>query len=569
MWKLHICRFAICLAIANSAPAQDTPAEPVDIKGAVVNSLTGEPIAGASVVLAPGFDVPKISSAADVEKFRTKVQELVKQPRRTELSATTDEAGKFTFHTVAGVGWSLSVSHSNYRAPQSDNDIAHFQGPPTLKPEPVVVKLDPLGVVEGKVLNEDGEPLPGVTAELIKIEILDGRRNLRRYASKTTDDLGAYRLWYISPGSYYLRVAGTAPLAQSGVAYGPLYYPSSPDLEGAQLVRVGPGETVHAELNVAGRSAFHIRGRFADTISGRPVSLRLLRGDEEIPKRFTTNSSAGTFDMFDVTAGSYTLQASSFLATESLFGETQVTVRDGDLDGVVLNLVPGISVAGSVDVMVNQPLVMLTATHMNPRHLPPGLSPKSATTTDRDGRFMLPNLWPGHYVVKAQIRSGGNYVRSITSGSVDVMANGLTINSGAATVEPIRVQYGDDVGSTVIPKISETVPDADLIVVALLPKSGNPEDLTIIRMPAMAMPKMANLPAAMQTPDLSKAMATFTFPSLAPGDYTVYAWRNGQQLEYRNPAVLAALSAYGVAVTVAAGDSKEVMLKVIPKADSR
>ena len=58
-----------------------------------------------------------------------------------------------------------------------------------------------------------------------------------------------------------------------------------------------------------------------------------------------------------------------------------------------------------------------------------------------------------------------------------------------------------------------------------------------------------------------------TVHGLAPGDYLIYAWRDTQQVEYRNPAVLAALSTYAVAVTLAAGDAKEIIIKVIPNPD--
>src|SRR5207244_5023992 len=59
----------------------------------------------------------------------------------------------------------------------------------------VSVKLIPLGAVEGRVLNEDGEPLPGVSVALVQISIQDGRRITREATSKNTDDRGEYRLW--------------------------------------------------------------------------------------------------------------------------------------------------------------------------------------------------------------------------------------------------------------------------------------------------------------------------------------------------------------------------------------
>ena len=65
---------------------------------------------------------------------------------------------------------------------------------------------------------------------------------------------------------------------------------------------------------------------------------------------------------------------------------------------------------------------------------------------------------------------------------------------------------------------------------------------------------------------LGRAMPA-TFTGLAPGDYLIYAWRDSQQIEYANPAFLETLSRHAVTVTVAAGDAKEVTLKLIPKED--
>ena len=246
MAKLAACLIAVVSALAMAAFAQESPDpsasdKSVEIAGTVVNSATGQPIAGASVVLKAG---------GQPQRFTVDSNSPEPQPLRQlgERQAVTDEGGRFTFQTVLGYGWSVNVSRRGYRAPGGTQGIATVRGVGTAKPDSLTVKMDPLAAVEGKLVNEDGEPLPSITVELWKIELRDGRRDLRRYATTTTDDLGAYRLWDLSPGSYYLKVAGrritslaaadTPQPSQFSEAYGPLYYPSSADMQGAQVIRL-------------------------------------------------------------------------------------------------------------------------------------------------------------------------------------------------------------------------------------------------------------------------------------------------------------------------------------------
>ena len=99
----------------------------------------------------------------------------------------------------------------------------------------------------------------------------------------TSDDLGEFRLFGISPGQYYLsanasnRVAGPPPDTGEPPTYATTYFPSATDPAEAQRVSIGIGETMsdvdrrpgaHAQGSGHGN-----RGRFAgpaDDGSGPP-----------------------------------------------------------------------------------------------------------------------------------------------------------------------------------------------------------------------------------------------------------------------------------------------------------
>ena len=576
MWKLATCRVVVGLATV-CALAQEPASELVEVKGTVVNSVTGQPISGASVLLTAGIVITKPmiealsrSAQQNLEHLKSGNLERVQVPPglqkpRDEFVTLTDEAGKFSFSGALGVAWSLGVSHRNYRAPNSDQDIAHFRDIGQSKPDSLTIKLDPLAVIEGKVTNEDGEPVPHMPVELFKIEIKDGRRTSRRHDARNTDDQGAYRLWSLSPGAYYLKVSGTPAASQSGVDYGPVYYPSSPDMEGAKMIRLAPGETLHADFSVTGRTAYRVKGTFLTPIADRRISVRLLRGDDETTNHFNVATSTNSFDTRDVTPGVYTLQAYAFAPRGTLFGETQITVGDADLSGVSIDLLPPISVSGTADPPHQEGSLQLTATHSNPRRLPPGLMPTSKASINQEGKFSLDNLWPGHY--DFEVRRNGfpkAYIRSFTAGSIDLLAIGLTITSGAP--EPIKIQLSEG-AAAINAKLAEIVPDAEMVFVALQPKSGAAGQLTIVQISASVVIDTRKLNSQMS--ELLTKYVPSTFAGLAPGDYAIYAWRDSQQIEYKNPAVLAALSTHAVTVSVGSGETKEVTLKLIPKEDSQ
>ena len=417
----HTMAVAAVLAMAGFAqdPSLEADSTPVEVTGTVVNSSTGQPIAGASVVLNAGFQFPR---APQFDPGNPGAQPLARNmpPKLGEHQTSSDDGGKFSFQTVLGPGWSVSVSHRGYRAPGGQrNDVAVMNGMGQTKPDSLSIKLDPLGLVEGKLVNEDGEPLPGVSVELWISELVDGRRNIRRDATKSTDDQGAYRLWDISPGSYYLKVSGRRGTGVAAAetprpsnfleAYGPVYFPNSPDLEGARIIKLAPGEAFHADFEVPAQRAYRVHGNFTSPIANRRVTLRLLRGDDETGNRSGVNPGAATFDLFDVTPGRYTLQAWTNDAGTTLFGETQISVGSSDLNGVPIALSPAVTLEGKADPAGQMGTLQITANYSNVRRLPSALNSAVTGFVDEDGRFKLEPLWPGRYDLTTQYLIKGSF----------------------------------------------------------------------------------------------------------------------------------------------------------------
>ena len=133
------------------------------------------------------------------------------------------------------------------------------------------------------------------------------------------------------------------------------------------------------------------------------------------------------------------------------------------------------------------------------------------------------------------------------------------IGNGGAP-EPIRVRLADG-AATIVAKLPEGgEPETESMVAAVVPKAGTPGTFMVLPL----------------EPSIQKPAGGFSgqmngspfFMGLAPGDYSVYAWRSTQQIEYRNPAVIAGMSSYAVSISVGNGETKEVAVKLIPKADN-
>src|SRR5437868_468616 len=60
-------------------------------------------------------------------------------------------------------------------------------------------------VIGGRVLDEDGEAMPGVMVRVMRYQYLQGARRLTPGGGGQTDDKGQYRVWGLMPGDYYVN----------------------------------------------------------------------------------------------------------------------------------------------------------------------------------------------------------------------------------------------------------------------------------------------------------------------------------------------------------------------------
>ena len=127
-------------------------------------------------------------------------------------SIITEEDGKFAFENVPAGKYSLTgakrgfISASFDQHDQFSTAIVTGSG---IAPDALVLKIAPDAAITGKVLDEAGEPVRHATVTLYYDDHQEGVDQIRARNAAQTDDLGAYDLPDLVPGTYFLSVSAT------------------------------------------------------------------------------------------------------------------------------------------------------------------------------------------------------------------------------------------------------------------------------------------------------------------------------------------------------------------------
>jgi protocatechuate 3,4-dioxygenase beta subunit len=209
--------FLSCLALAaqvqisvpnpNVSAVEQPPTRPEDlgaVEGSVFNAATGEPVKKAAVVMTRTDGAPNRNA-----------------PQQS-YSTATDAAGRFTMKALEPGRYRMTVTRNGFvtmtygaRGPTRPGTTLALDRAQKLKD--VNFRLTPHGVIAGRILDEDGEPLPFVSVQLVQFQYRQGRQQMNMVGGAgttagTTNDLGDYRIFGVAPGKYYLRA--TARLTQ-------------------------------------------------------------------------------------------------------------------------------------------------------------------------------------------------------------------------------------------------------------------------------------------------------------------------------------------------------------------
>jgi Carboxypeptidase regulatory-like domain len=555
---------AICLA--QQPPASPTsPTTPASgdandqlatIAGTVLSANTGEPLKKAHV---------------DLSQKGTESDDPNKQP----FGATTDAAGHFSIDKIPAGSYDLEVSRADYLPSHYGQDKPDKPGA-TLslatgqKIADLLFRLNRMGIITGRVRDEDGDPVRGASVVSMVHRTVAGKSKIEPNGSDNTNDLGEYRIVDLTPGRY--SIVATPPGVGSARGsyrqreeYVPVYYSGVTDSERASTLDVKSGDELSGIDFVftpkPPTRTYKVRGHVLNTLTEFPDSNTMVilfprgKGVSAIVtnrKEINADSKTGNFEIKDVAPGEYFATAFSITGGEMRTTSQNVDVVAADVDGVSMVLTRGIDIPvrvtfeGKSAASAADFTVFLARDENEPTT---DFGRSDGALKQRDGSLLLKGVGDGTYSIDVYSKCQECYLKSAKSNGVDLLEQGIQISSGAGPAS-IDVVYSSNTGTVAGSVTNKDELPAPGAMVVLVPDAGSH-----------------------QKPDQYKTSPTdqyghFEVRGVPPGHYRAFAWEKVDQESYGDPAFLKPLESMAESFDIAANEQKSVQLKMIPANDS-
>jgi hypothetical protein len=536
--------FCALLLVPLALIGQTAGEEPATISGTVTNAASGEPLRRTLVYLRR-----IVTSPGTINESVSK-------------TAFTDAAGVFKLDGVPPGKYHLSAERSGFITANYGQRSATGAG--TLvtidagqKMTGASMRMTPHGVIAGRVVDEDGEPLVSANVQVMRQQYLQGKKQLNSVGGNSTNDLGEYRVFGLRPGRYYVVSAnriGNPGMADAGEEYVPTYFPRATDPSVAVPVDVAPGATVrNIDVTMRRMHAVSVTGRVSSEIpppAPGEGSLRLnvmltprLAATGSVNTRGGTVGTQGNFEIRSVTPGSYFLTAVSMGGGKTIATRIPIQVGNSPLEGLTLVVRPGVPIAGTLKVDGGLPANLERVRVSMSLDDVSGVqfAPPPAAQLKADGSFQLEEATADHYTLAVTNLPDGFFVKSIRSANLDVLTNGIDI--AGQTPAPIEIVISPNSGQvTGVVKDKEQKPAIQATVVLVPSDKARREKQQYYRTTT------------------SGTDGTFTFKDLAPGEYRVFAWEDVEYGAWMDPDFLKPVESRGEAVSV--GESARLTVQV-------
>jgi protocatechuate 3,4-dioxygenase beta subunit len=524
-----------------SAQSQPPPATST-IRGRVIAGDTGQPLRKAQVHLYQ-MEPPSGGTIG---------------PGRGNRTATTDADGKYEFTQLLAGRYNVSASKGGYLNMSWRQQQPNGSGKPLDLPagealDRIDFTLSRGGVITGRIVDEFGEPLSGVRVNAMRAQMINGSRQLMQMTGGTTDDLGEFRIFGITPGQYYLqamwqRMGGGDPTSPDRTGYPVTFFPGTTNEAEAQRFTVAAGRTIgDLTLALSPIRTARVEGTVVDA-DGRPMGNTFL----EVLQSSANNNFMGgqmvgpdgTFTLAGVAPGEYTFRTQP-TPTRKDVAMMKLTVGSEDITDVRLVALPPAVVSGRIVIDPSLPLpaaaLSLSAMPETPQ-MPGGMRP--AIVAD-DLSFELTAM-PGRNRITMMNLPPGWAIRAVRVNSVDVIDDGIDVKPGER-VTGVDVELTNKIAAVsgrVTTAGGEPAKDSTLLVFASDSKRWKPN--------GRHYPRTAR----------ADQDGRFKVSGLPPSDYYIIAIDKLEPGQWTDPDFLERIRSKATSVTIGEGETKSVELRI-------
>jgi protocatechuate 3,4-dioxygenase beta subunit len=547
----------VCFVVfaAGSLGQMDAPKEEQkqSIQGKVVDAKSGQPI-----------------RKVNIEVFGGSGQAYGRH------EATTSADGTFTIEDMTPGRYNVTLQRAGFAQTAAGGSHATFTLQPGQSLTGLVFRMQASGVVSGKILDADGDPMAGVgvTATIAGTQ----SPMARRYSpggSGATNDLGEYRIADLRPGKYVVTAQPSERAAVGQVqdqaktkerlVYVATYFPGTLEKSQAVEVEVRSGEKAVANFGALTSHVYRVSGSITGVPSGALVQVILTSKNGPVGMENPGQLKGGNqFAYQNILPGSYTAM---MVVIKGALSEgrpdvqmvqlrPQIEVDKTDVEGVQLHLDPGGEVRGKfrldtgerfdwTQLNVHLLPVVEDETTASPLAMVGMANPRADTHSmvSADGTFEMGNVPGGSYqlVIGAQSNDLRDYyTKSVMQGGKEVADSGFTVN-GDVSLDVVVSAKGATIEGNVVD--SKGAPAA-YSMVAVVPSSG----------------ERARPDSYQQTS--TDERGHFVVQGMTPGSYVVLAFEELQE-DVRQPNSLKRYAGKGEKVEAEEGARKIVTAKLI------
>jgi hypothetical protein len=511
-----------------------------------------------------------LRSADNAPLKNSSVQLILDNDREHAIATRTTVDGQFQLKNVPAGQYSMLVGRNGFVTKKYGQKKPTDPGTklslhPGQTVQDLVFHLERAAVITGRVFDEDGEPMIGVSVLALRQTFLKGKKRLSEAGGAQTNDLGEYRIHGLGPGRYYLSAepidwehpVGEKQYAgseKSGPerAYSKLYYPATADLSRAATVQVKEAEEVTAiDFMMKQITVVRVWGKIVSVVPNG--TARTMLDVELIPRnsveefnRLTFGGqrvhSDGTFEVPNVPPGEYKLLGLQW-GEHMHVTEQDINVGTADIDGVMLVVGPGNEIHGTV-VWEGKPSTENEGLILSAASPETEFGAFGQSTVDKESRFLWKDMSEGQFRVEVFGMGKDCYVKEIRVGENLAEGNLIKLGKSSGEVQITISSHGARVGGAVL--TTESLPVANAWAVAVAENSW------------------VGKKAWSVTTDQN---GHYELRGLPPGKYRVYSWQDLEEGSWEDPEVLKEYEEKGISLELQDGDAKVLDLSLIQSKD--